>query len=176
MKLQNFSSAVPVIATADVLATVRYFEQTLGFKQQWLWGYPPIYAGVRAGRALLYIILDPVLASTIKERRLSPDIFLWIDDIDAVYSQHLAANAEITEDLTTRPWGVRQYVVRDPNGYLLSCLITGARGKRTFLAFRRLCSFGALSSHSQRAQRLKLLPWTVLNSSGPITYNRLFRP
>jgi len=119
MNLQNFSSAVPVIATADVLATVRYFEQTLGFKQQWLWGDPPIYAGVRAGSALLYITHDPVLASTIKERRLSPDIFLWVNDIDAVYSQHLAANAEITEELTTRPWGVRQYVVRDPNGYLL---------------------------------------------------------
>jgi len=78
MNLQNFSSAVPVIATADVLATVRYFEQTLGFKQQWLWGDPPIYAGVRAGSALLYITHDPVLAFTIKERRLSPDIFLWV--------------------------------------------------------------------------------------------------
>jgi hypothetical protein len=34
MTIQNFSFAVPVLATADVLATVRYFEQTLGFKQQ----------------------------------------------------------------------------------------------------------------------------------------------
>ena len=29
----NFSFAVPVIATANVLPTVRYFEQTPGFKQ-----------------------------------------------------------------------------------------------------------------------------------------------
>ena len=115
----GFASAVPVIATADVPATIRYFEQTLGFKQQWIWGDPPVYAGVRAGGAMLYVTHDPELASTIKERRLSPDIFLWVSDIDSVYAQHCAANAEIQEELTGRPWGVRQYVVREPNGYLL---------------------------------------------------------
>ena len=49
MTLKNFSSAVPVIA--DVLSAIRYFEQTLGFKQQWIWGDPPVYAGIRAGGA-----------------------------------------------------------------------------------------------------------------------------
>lgn len=119
MTLKNFSSAVPVIATSDVLSTVRYFEHTLGFKQQWIWGDPPVYAGIRAGGALLYVTHDPELASTIRERRLAPDIFLWVSDIDSVYAHHRAARAEITEELTTRPWGVRQYVVREPNGYLL---------------------------------------------------------
>jgi len=119
MTLKNFSSAVPVIATSDVFGTIRYFEQTLGFKQQWIWGDPPVYAGIRAGGALLYVTYDPDLASTIKERRLSPDIFLWVNDIDSVYAHHRASRADITEELATRPWGVRQYVVREPNGYLL---------------------------------------------------------
>jgi hypothetical protein len=30
-----------------------------------------------------------------------------------------ATNAQITEALSERPWGVRQYVIREPNGYLL---------------------------------------------------------
>ena len=119
MTLKNFSSAVPVIATSDVLGTVRYFEQTLGFKQQWIWGDPPVYSGVRAGGALLYVTHDPELASTIRERRLAPDIVLWVSDIDSVYAHHRATRANITEELTARPWGVRQYVVREPNGYLL---------------------------------------------------------
>ena len=49
MVINHFTSAVPVVATSDVAGTVRYFEQTLGFKQQWTWGDPPVYAGVRAG-------------------------------------------------------------------------------------------------------------------------------
>jgi catechol 2,3-dioxygenase-like lactoylglutathione lyase family enzyme len=119
MTLKNFSSAVPVIATSDVLGTVRYFEQTLGFQQQWIWGDPPVYAGIRAGGALLYLTHDPELATTIRERRLAPDIFLWVSDIDSVYAHHRASRADIIEELSVRPWGVRQYVVREPNGYLL---------------------------------------------------------
>jgi uncharacterized glyoxalase superfamily protein PhnB len=119
MALDNYSSAVPVIGTADVENTVRYFEQTLGFKQQWIWGDPPVYAGVKAGGALLYITHDPDLAMAIRERQLSPDIFLWVKDIDRVYEQHRAKQADIVEDLTARPWGIRQYVVREPNGYRL---------------------------------------------------------
>jgi catechol 2,3-dioxygenase-like lactoylglutathione lyase family enzyme len=119
MVINHFTSAVPVVARSDVAGTVRYFEQTLGFKQQWTWGDPPVYAGVRAGDALLYVTHDADLASTIKERQLAPDIFLWVTDIDSVHAQHRAAKADIAEELTMRPWGVRQYVVREPNGYLL---------------------------------------------------------
>jgi uncharacterized glyoxalase superfamily protein PhnB len=118
-QLQNYSSAVPVIATADVSGTVRYFEQTLGFEQQWIWGDPPLYAGLKAGSAILYITHDPDTAAAIKERRLAPDIFLWVNQIDQVYDRHRAKNADIVEELTARPWGVRQYVVREPNGYHL---------------------------------------------------------
>ena len=119
VSLDNYSSAVPVIGTADVAGTISYFEETLGFKQQWIWGEPPVYAGVRAGGALLYICHDPELASAIRERRLTPDIFLWVSDIGSIYEQHRSLHADITEELTERPWGVRQYVIREPNGYHL---------------------------------------------------------
>ncbi|PYT21628.1 MAG: hypothetical protein DMG58_31785, partial [Acidobacteria bacterium] len=89
------------------------------FKQQWIWGEPPVYAGVKAGGALLYICHDPELATAIRERRLTPDIFLWVSDIGSIYEQHRAKDADITEELTERPWGVRQYVIREPNGYHL---------------------------------------------------------
>jgi uncharacterized glyoxalase superfamily protein PhnB len=74
---------------------------------------------VKAGGGLLYICQDTDLATAIRERRLSPDVFLWVSDIDSVYAQHRASGAEITEELATRPWDVRQYVVREPNGYCL---------------------------------------------------------
>lgn len=115
----QFRSAVPVIATSDVLGTIGYFENKLGFKQQWIWGDPPIYAGIRAGGALLYLTYDPEIAKAIRERGLHPDIFLWVTDIDDVYARHKAAKADVKEELASRPWGVRQYVVREPNGYLL---------------------------------------------------------
>jgi uncharacterized glyoxalase superfamily protein PhnB len=115
----KFGLAVPVIAAADVLSTVTWFVRTLGFKQQWIWGEPPVYAGIRSGGAMLYISRDPDMADVIQSRGLMPDIFLWVEDIEHAYDQHQANGAEIVEPLSERPWGVRQYVVREPNGYRL---------------------------------------------------------
>ena len=78
-----------------------------------------MYAGVKAGDAELYITHDPETAAAIRERRLAPDVFLWVSDIEKVYDQHRANGAVIAEELAERPWGVRQYVVREPNGYNL---------------------------------------------------------
>lgn len=55
MTLNNYSAAVPVISSADAAGTIRYFEQTLGFEQQFIWGDPPVYEGIKAGGALTYI-------------------------------------------------------------------------------------------------------------------------
>ena len=118
-KIDSYRAAVPVIGTADVTETIRYFEQTLGFEKQFVWGEPPVYAGVKAGGALVYICHDPDLAAAIRDRRLKPDIFLWVNDVDGVYEQHRANGAEIKEELAARPWRTRQYVVREPNGYCL---------------------------------------------------------
>lgn len=115
----KFGLAVPVIAAVDVLSTVTWFVRTLGFKQQWIWGEPPVYAGIRSGGAMLYISRDPDMAGAIQSCGLMPDVFLWVEDIEHAYNQHQANGAEIVEPLSERPWGVRQYVVREPNGYRL---------------------------------------------------------
>ena len=115
----NYSLAVPVISTADVAATLAYWERTLGFEHQWSWGDPPVYAGIKAGGAMIYVTHDPEFTAALAERQLAPDIFLWVSNIDEVYAVHRAHGAEILEDLKVRPWGVRQYVVREPNGYHL---------------------------------------------------------
>jgi uncharacterized glyoxalase superfamily protein PhnB len=119
MPSNNFKTAVPVIASHDVVKTVGYFERVLGFEREWIWGDPPVYAGLRAGSAMLYISHDPELAGAIKERNLAPDIYFWVEDIHAIYGRHRASNAEIVDDLAVKPWGTQQYTVLEPNGYRL---------------------------------------------------------
>ncbi len=129
MGMEGFSAAVPVISSADVPQTVSFLEKTLGFELQWIWGEPPVYAGLKAGRALLYVTHDPDMATAIRERNLRPDIFLWITGIANVYEQHRTNGVEIVEQLSQRPWGIRQYVIREPNGYHIKIaeLTEGAR-------------------------------------------------
>ena len=56
---------------------------------------------------------------------MAPDIYLWIEDIDAIYARHRASNAEIVDDLAVKPWGTRQYTVLEPNGYRLKIAQVG---------------------------------------------------
>ena len=115
----SFHSAAPVIATEDVSASVDYFVRILGFARDFTWGDPPVYAGVKAGQVEVYFTHDPAMSRAIRERGLTPDVFLWVTGIDEIYAQHQAQGAQIIEPLSQRPWGARQYVVREPNGYHL---------------------------------------------------------
>ena len=115
----KYTNAVPVIATADVLASVSYYTQVLGFSQHFIFGDPPVYAGVERDGVLLYISQDDRMAATIKSAGLHPDVFLWVHNIDNVFQEHKRGGAKIVETIADRPWDARQYVIEDPNGYHL---------------------------------------------------------
>ncbi len=115
----KYQSAVPVITTANVQATLDYYTQVLGFSEHFTYGEPPVYAGVKRDCMLLYISHDDKLAATLKSSGLHPDIFLWVQDVDDVFEEHKVRGAKIVEEISDRPWDARQYVIEDPNGYHL---------------------------------------------------------
>jgi uncharacterized glyoxalase superfamily protein PhnB len=109
--------AVPVIATADVRSTVDWYISVLGFAEHFVFGDPPVYAGIQRGSALVYLARDEKLAATIKDAGLHPEVFLWVQDVDKVFAEHKRRGANVVEELADRPWDARQYVIEDPNGY-----------------------------------------------------------
>ena len=51
-----------------------------------------------------------------------PDISIEVDDVEAVYATARGLGHEIVYELTTEPWGVRRFYVRDPAGKLINIL------------------------------------------------------
>jgi predicted enzyme related to lactoylglutathione lyase len=47
-------------------------------------------------------------------------VSIEVDDIDAVHERARGAGAEILYPLTDEEWGFRRFVVRDPNGAVIS--------------------------------------------------------
>jgi uncharacterized glyoxalase superfamily protein PhnB len=115
----KYESAVPVIATADVQSSVDYYVNVLGFEEHFIYGDPPVYAGVQRDGALIYITHDPKFAATLRDNALHPDVFLWVEDVDKVFAEHRQRGAKVVEEIADRPWDARQYVLEDPNGYYL---------------------------------------------------------
>ena len=113
------TSAIPVISTDDVRATMDYYGRVLGFTEHFVFGDPPVYAGIERDGVLLYIARDLTMAAAMKRSNLHPEIFLWVQGVDDVFQEHKRRGATFIEDISDRPWDARQYVIEDPNGYRL---------------------------------------------------------
>ena len=115
----KYRSSVPVIATADVGATMSYYSTVLGFSELFSYGSPLVYAGMQRDGAQIYISQDEDLAEVVAQQDLHPEIFLWVEDVDAWFTEHQRNGAKIVEEISDRQWDARQYVIQDPNGYFI---------------------------------------------------------
>lgn len=106
--------AEPVLAVTDIIKTVNYYHEVLGFPEKWTWGEPANHGGVSwNGAAFLQFSLDP--DSTTGTRGES--VWLRTKELETLYERHQANKVDILLPLTKRPWGFAEYVVRDINGY-----------------------------------------------------------
>ncbi|HEV2295931.1 MAG TPA: GNAT family N-acetyltransferase [Tepidisphaeraceae bacterium] len=105
-----------VLACRDVREAVEFYIKVLGFKQQWLWEEPPTFACVGMGQAEIFLCLQPELAAKIEGHMHCFDVQ---DDLELLHAEHRRAGAAIVSPLENKPWGIREYTVRDCNGYHL---------------------------------------------------------
>lgn len=104
-----------IFSVADVPATVRFYRDKLGFVGEWLWGDPPTFGGVTWGKVGVMFCLDPELAAKVEGHYHA----FAVTGIDELYARHRANGVDIVSPLELKPWGMREYTVRDLNGYHL---------------------------------------------------------
>jgi catechol 2,3-dioxygenase-like lactoylglutathione lyase family enzyme len=102
----------PGLAVTDVKAAAEFYVTRLGFQLAFTWGDPPTIAGVNLGHVQIFL------------ERGTPapqgcSVYFVIDDADELHAFHRANGIEIAEEVGDRPWGFRDYTVRDLHGYHL---------------------------------------------------------
>jgi GNAT superfamily N-acetyltransferase len=112
----------PILAVSDVVATTRYYRDVLGFGDEWTWGEPPEFGGARWDKVSVMFCLQPELASRVEGHQHA----ILVDGVDALHEQHRASGAQILSALEAKPWGLREYTVRDINGYHLRFAESGS--------------------------------------------------
>lgn len=105
----------PILAVADVVQTIEYWHEVLGFPDKWTWGDPPDYGGVSWHGTSIQFSQNGKLASASKGNA----IFIRVKNLEALYSFHQKKNAIIVEELENKPWGMAGYTVEDINGYYI---------------------------------------------------------
>ena len=101
----------PTLPVHDVAAAVGFYTEKLGFTRGFLWGSPPTLAGVNLGNVSVHLEQgEPAPGKA--------SVYFVVDDVDELYAFH-AKNGVATEPPTDTPWGLREYELRDGDGYTL---------------------------------------------------------
>lgn len=113
--MPTISHTAPILACDDVDAALRFCEERLGFERAWTWGDPPNDGGARRDGISLLFVRNPDLA----RRARDTEVMVFVGGIDELHAEHRERGAPITSPIGDKAWGLREYTVTLPPGYLL---------------------------------------------------------
>ena len=120
--MSSYSSIAPVFAVADVGATMRWYQQQLGFRSD---PFPELEPYVFA---ILFLDHAEIMLQRI-EGFEKPDLYarrdggVWdayirTEGVKELY-EAVKDNVTIIQPLRQQPYGAWEFEVKDPNGYVL---------------------------------------------------------
>src|ERR1700723_657627 len=96
------------LAVSDILAAVEFYVKKLGFEPGFTWGEPPNFAGVNLGKVQIF------LGKGVPTPSVYPAVaYFRVGDADQLYEFHRANGIEISQEIGDRPYGLRDYTLRD---------------------------------------------------------------
>ena len=121
--------AVPVtveLFVPDVEASVRFYTEKLGFAvlrmdRASLGGREQVsFAAIAMGRAVLFVAHERLYSEApTAQRGAGIDVRIMVDDVDAMYRSATDNDVTIVHDIGDRPYGLRDFIMRDPDGFRL---------------------------------------------------------
>lgn len=105
----------------DVAAIGAYYRETLGFGCDYAAGEPPEFAIYsRGGCAVMFRHSpDPGRICPTELQGGTWDVFAWVTDVHALYEEYERKGAVVVYEPVVQPYGMKEFAVRDPNGYVL---------------------------------------------------------
>lgn len=112
--LEQFSHFALVIPVADINVSLAYYQDKLGFTCDFTWKDPPEYAVLRRGGVSVHLTLGK---PDERSRSDAPIAYVFVHNVDLVYAQLVSSGAEISEPVADREYGMRDFDIKDPDGY-----------------------------------------------------------
>jgi catechol 2,3-dioxygenase-like lactoylglutathione lyase family enzyme len=100
------------LRVSDVTAAISFYTEKLGFRLGFTWGDPPSMAGVTLGDVQMFL----------EQGTPGPkgcSVYFVVGNADELYEFQRANGVDILETPGDRPYGLRDYRVRDLHGYEL---------------------------------------------------------
>ena len=160
------SHVEPILPVKDIVETIEYWHNTLGFPNKWTWGEPPNYGGVNWNTTSIQFSLDAGLATASKGNA----VFIRVKKLEELYKYHQEKNAVIVEPLENKPWGMAGYTVKEINGYYI--VFAGAMIREKKQGDRELPATFKIISRKPTIEEYQWLAssvgWHMYNSTAPV--------
>jgi uncharacterized glyoxalase superfamily protein PhnB len=116
----RLTGSAPVLLVKNAAAAADYYVHKLGFSIELLSGDPPYFAIVARDGLRVFLQQASSPDHVIPHWTVSKsmwNIYFWVDDPDALYQELVARGATIDYGLSDRPYGCREFGVRDLDDY-----------------------------------------------------------
>ncbi len=129
MQKPGFSWLTPVLCVSNLAQSLEHYERVLGFEVAWKWSEneafdetdKPTFACVCRGEASIFMC---------ENGQGNPGAWICLTlgsrkELDEVFAEYRKTAADIAEEPTDCPWGMREMLVRDPdkNTFRIGCVI-----------------------------------------------------
>ncbi|SEC19167.1 VOC family protein [Terriglobus roseus] len=109
-RLTSIGQPVPELPVADVERAQQFYRDVFAFEVRWLSTDKTIGAVSRGDAAIFF---------RQRQAPFEPAVhWIFAPDIDATYRELKSSGADVVDPLERKPWGLRQFTVRDPDGNL----------------------------------------------------------
>ena len=115
--------AAPTFVVPDVVATAEYYRDKMGFTILGFFAEPPVFAMIARDEVELHFgTIDDGAEMQFNEKLrkgLGSDVYIFVDDVHALYDEFRSRGAEITEGPIKRIYNCTEITVKDCNGFQL---------------------------------------------------------
>ncbi|MCO8276782.1 VOC family protein [Actinoplanes sp. TRM 88003] len=103
---------MPRLSVTDMDRSIAYYQEALGFRLAWRTADNSLAA--MAGGEIDMLLLVPWTGDSPPPAHTA---YVYVEDPDALCAEYQQAGADIVDPVTSRPTGMRDFVLRDPDGH-----------------------------------------------------------
>lgn len=112
MAKNPFNGVIPILNVKNVVKSIQYYEEALGFTLDWKWENPATFASVSREKVSIFLCQNA-------QGQSGTWMSVFVEDVDALHQEYQTTGAIIVQPPTNFPWGIREMNVEDLDGHRL---------------------------------------------------------
>ncbi len=110
--ISKFQCVTPILSVKNVPKSIDHYVNILGFQKDWEWDEPPTFASVSRNDVSIFLCEDG-------QGQPGMWMSIFVDDVDQIFEEYKKSGANIRQEPTNFPWGVREMNIEDIDGHRL---------------------------------------------------------